>query len=104
MKPACGGGRWRSSRTRERCALPLWQRASRHVLLSAAVASFLDRALPDEAIGPVARDEQWAVLWLRERRRPSLEDEAVRTAAAAELLDEAIARVGQGLIREAGAR
>ena len=87
----------------QRCALPLWQRASRHDLLSAAVASFLDGALPDQAIGPVARDEQWAVLWLRERRRPSLEDEAVRTAAAAELLDEAIARVGQGLIREAGA-
>ena len=88
----------------ERCALPLRQQSERHDLLPVAVASLLDGALPDQAFGPVALDDQWAVLWLRERRRPSLEDDAVRTAAAAELLDEAIARVGQGLIWEAGAR
>ena len=87
----------------ERCALPLRHRSSRHDLLPAAVASLLDGALHDQAFGPVALDNRWAVLWLRERRRPSLEDDAVRATAAAELLDEAIARVSQGLIRESSA-
>jgi hypothetical protein len=49
----------------------------------------------------VTLDGRWAVLWLRERRRPSPEDETLRATAAAELLEEALERVGQGQIREA---
>ena len=40
------------------------------------------------------------MLWLRERRRPSPDDEAIREAAAAEFLDEALDRVGLGMIRD----
>ena len=41
------------------------------------------------------------MLWLRERRRPSLDDTATLEAAASELLEEALERVEQGLIRQA---
>jgi hypothetical protein len=86
-----------------RAALPLLARRSRHDALPVAAASLLDGALPDQPFGPVALGEQWAVLWLRERRRPSLEDGATRAAASAELLDEALERAKLGLVREVGA-
>lgn len=85
-----------------RAALPLLQRRSRHDSLPVAATSLLDGALPDQPFGPVALDGEWAVLWLRERRRPSLEDEATRAAASAELLDEALERAKRGLVREVG--
>lgn len=73
----------------------------RHDRLPVAVASLLEGALPGEAVGPVDLDGRWVVLWLRERRRPSVDDEPVRETAAAELLDEALDRAGQGMIRKA---
>jgi len=82
-----------------RAAMPLLEHRTRHDLLPVEMASLLDSALTDTPFGPVSHDEQWAVLWLRERRRPSLEDEAVRRAASAELLEEALDRVSQGLVR-----
>jgi len=84
-----------------RTGLPLYERAARHDWLPVGTASLLDGALPDEPFGPVALEGQWAVLWLRERRRPSLEDEATREAASTELLEEALERAAQGLVREA---
>ncbi len=84
-----------------RAGLPLAQRRSRHDSLPAATASLLDGALPDQALGPVPLEGRWAVLWLRERRRPSLDDTATLEAAASELLEEALERVEQGLIRQA---
>jgi hypothetical protein len=83
-----------------RVGTPLLQHFERHDSLSVGRATLLDGAVPDQPVGPVAGDGQWSVLWLRERRRPSLEDEAARETAAAELLDEALDRVGLGRIRE----
>ena len=86
-----------------RARLPLLQHSARRDSLPLASATLLDGALADQPFGPVAHEGQWAVLWLRERRRPSLDDEALRATAAAELLDEALERVGQGQIRQAEA-
>ncbi len=69
--------------------------------LPVAIATLLDGAMPDEPFGPVALDGRWAVVWLRERRRPSLEDDATRAAAAAELHEEAHENARVGHIREA---
>ncbi len=85
-----------------RAQLPLLQLCSRHDALPVEAASLLEGALPDQPFGPVARDGRWAVLWLRERRRPSLEDDATRAAASAELLEEALLRATKGLVREVG--
>ncbi|MGD0441151.1 MAG: hypothetical protein ABSB52_11065 [Acidimicrobiales bacterium] len=83
-----------------RSALPLLEVHARHDALPVAAASLLDGALADEPFGPVLLEGKWAVLWLRERHRPSLDDEATRAAASAELLDEALERAKQGLVRE----
>ena len=83
-----------------RVGTPLLQHFERHDSLPVGTATLLDGAVPDQPVGPVAGDGKWSVLWLRERRRPSLEDEAARETAAAELLDEALDRVGLGRIRE----
>ena len=84
-----------------RAGLVLVRHSDRHDSLPVAAATLLDGALPDQPFGPVALDRRWAVLWLRERRRPSLEDETLRATAAAELLEEALERIGQGQIRAA---
>ena len=84
-----------------RAGLALEQHSDRHDSLPLSAATLLDGALQDQPFGPVTLDGGWAVLWLRERRRPSLEDEALRAAAAAELLEEALDRAGQGQIRDA---
>jgi len=85
-----------------RAQLPLLQLCSRHDALPVEAASLLEGALPDQPFGPVALARQWAVIWLRERRRPSPEDDATRAAAAAELLEEALLRATKGLVREVG--
>ncbi len=69
--------------------------------LPVAIATLLDGAVPDQPFGPVALEGRWAVVWLRERCRPSMADEATRAAAAAELLKEALEKARVGLIREA---
>jgi hypothetical protein len=84
-----------------RARRPLERLSARHDSLSVAVASLLDGALAGEAFGPVDLGGKWAVLWLRERRRPSVDDETTREAAASELLEEALDRAGQGMIRKA---
>jgi len=84
-----------------RTGSPLEQRSSRRDSLPVTLATILDGALANEPFGPVARDDGWAVLWLRERRRPSIEDAATRAAASAEILEEALERAGTGRIRRA---
>jgi len=74
---------------------------SRRDSLPVAIATLLDGAVPDQPFGPVALDGRWAVVWLRERCRPSMADESTRAAAAAELLNEALEKARVGLIREA---
>ncbi|MGO9965370.1 MAG: hypothetical protein ACLPUG_18360 [Acidimicrobiales bacterium] len=85
-----------------RAQLPLRQRCARHDALPLEAASLLEGALLDQPFGPVALDERWAVLWLRERRRPSIQDDATRAAASAELLEETLLRATKGLVREVG--
>ena len=85
-----------------RAQLPLLQLSSRNDALPVEAASLLEAAVPDQPFGPVALDGRWAVLWLRERHRPSLEDETTRAAASAELLEEALLRATKGLVREVG--
>ena len=52
--------------------------SDRHDSLPLADSNAARRRVADQPFGPVALDGGWAVLWLRERRRPSLEDEALR--------------------------
>jgi hypothetical protein len=83
-----------------RAGVALQHRRARHDSLPLASATLLDGALPGEPFGPVALGDGWAVLWLRERLRPSPEDDSIRSAAADELLSDALDKAGLGLIRE----
>ncbi len=52
--------------------------------------------MPGEALGPLESGDAVQVLWLCERRLPSLDDPAIRQDAVNELLAEALDRVAAG--------
>jgi hypothetical protein len=62
----------------------------------AAAAALLAGAMPGEALGPLESGDAVQVLWLCERRLPSLDDPAIRQDAVNELLAEALDRVAAG--------
>lgn len=65
-------------------------------------AALLSGAVPGEPLGPLEQGGVVQVLWLQERRPPSLADPAVRQAAAWELLAEALERAAGGRAQQVG--
>ncbi|HLX78295.1 MAG TPA: hypothetical protein VKR27_05370, partial [Acidimicrobiales bacterium] len=72
------------------------RREHRRDELPVGMAAMLSGAVIDEAIGPIDTTDGVRVVWLRERRPPSLDDPTDRDPAALELLEEALERVKAG--------
>jgi hypothetical protein len=83
-----------------RAGTELTARRARREALPAGHAALLDRAAQDEAVGPVAREGGFSVLWLRDRSRPDIADPEVAERAVAELLFETLERAATGAVRE----
>ena len=83
-----------------RAGTELSARRARREELPADHAALLDGAVRDEAVGPVARESGFSVLWLRDRSRPDIADSEVAERAVAELLSETLERAASGAVRE----
>jgi hypothetical protein len=83
-----------------RAGTELTARRARREELPAGHAALLDGAVQDEAVGPVAREGGFSVLWLREHSRPDIADSEVAERAVAELLSETLERAATGAVRE----
>ena len=85
-----------------RAGRPLEHHDLRRERVPAAMAALLSGAVEEEALGPLESDLGVHVLWLHERRLPSLEDPAIRQEAASELLAEALERAAAGRAHAVG--
>ena len=83
-----------------RAGTELTARRARRDELPAGHAALLDGAVQDEAVGPVAREGGFSVLWLRDRARPDVADSEAAERAVGELLSETLERVATGAVRE----
>jgi hypothetical protein len=83
-----------------RAGTELTARRARREELPAGHAAILDGAVQGEAVGPVAREGGFSVLWLRDRSRPDIADSEVAERAVAELLSETLERAATGAVRE----
>ena len=83
-----------------RAGTELTARRARREELPAGHAALLDGAVQDEAVGPVAREGGFSVLWLRDRARPDVADSEAAERAVGELLSETLERAATGAVRE----
>lgn len=56
------------------------------------LAGLLASSAPGDVIGPLACEDGWRLLWLRERTPAAIEDTALRERASTELVEDALAR------------
>ncbi|MGA8297532.1 MAG: hypothetical protein WB770_10860 [Acidimicrobiales bacterium] len=79
-----------------RARVELKRRELRRDQVPMGIAAMLAGAIVGEVVGPFDGDDGVRVVWLRERREPSADDEKIREAAATELLADELDRAAAG--------
>jgi hypothetical protein len=85
-----------------RARVELEQHDLRRDEVPAAIAAMLTGAVPGNVLGPFVESDGVHVVWLNARREPSADDESVRSAAIAELVEGELDRAGSARARAVG--
>lgn len=85
-----------------RARVELERRDLRRDEIPAGIAAMLTGAVPGKVLGPFDEDDGVHVVWLKDRRQPSVDDEEIRTAAIAELVAGELDRAGAARARPIG--
>jgi hypothetical protein len=85
-----------------RSGVEVEHQVARRDFLPTGVATVLAGADVGAAVGPVADNGEWVILWPRARRPPTADDPAAREAAAEELVTEALERASTGHVQVVG--
>jgi hypothetical protein len=79
-----------------RAGVALERRELRRDEIPTGIAAMLTGAVPGDVLGPFDEDDGVHVVWLRDRRAPSIDDPKTREAAIAEIVSEQLDRAAAG--------